>query len=148
MEQYEINSKTIALIPIEENTSKVIEEDNSFIVKMKTMEIIKRSCEYFGSTYLGRHIGTKKLTGISYKSPIIIEESKNIIYFPTSSPRQNECIWISLRHILNYKENNGKSIVFFENGENIEIDVSYNSFDNQYLRATKLESILRKRKLN
>lgn len=147
MNNYEINSNTIALIPINDEKTKVIELNNSFIINMNSMEIIKRSCEFFGSSYLGRHEGTKKLMGISYKSPIIIEESRNIIYFPTTSPRLSKCAWISLKHILNYKGNNNKSIIYFENGAKIEVNVSINSLDNQYLRATKLESILRKRKL-
>ncbi len=146
MKEYEINTNTIALIPVNKECTKVIEEKNTFLVKMSAMKIIKRSCEYFGSSYLGRHEGTKYLTGISHKSPIIIEESRNLIYFPTISPRLENCLWISLRHILKYKEENGKSLIFFENGQKLLVDVSYGSFDNQYLHATKLDSILNKRK--
>ncbi len=147
MNNYEINSKTLILIPVGENVTNVIEEDDEFLVNMNTMKIIERSCEYFGSSYIGRHMGTKVLTGISHKSPIIIEESRNLIYFPTSSPRLSNCIWVCLGKIIDYKEMNKKILVYFENGKKIYIDISYSSFDNQYLRATKLESILRKRKL-
>lgn len=147
MKDYEINSSTIALIPINEEQTKIIEFSNSFIVNMNSMKIIERSCEFFGSSYMGRHEGTKKLIGINYKSPIIIEESRNIIYFPTTSPRLSDCAWFNLNYISNYEDSNGKSLIYLENGENIEIDISVNSFDNQFLRATKLESILRKRKL-
>ena len=114
---------------------------------MNPMKIIERSCEFFGSSYLGRHIGTKVLTGIRYKSPIIIEESNNIIYFPTTSPRLLECIWISLNHIDKYIKKEDKSLIYFINGEKLIINISYESFNNQYLRATKLEYIIRKRKL-
>ena len=148
MNNYEVNTNTIALIPIDVNKTRIIEVEKSFVVNMNCMKIVERSCEYFGSSYFGRHIGTKKLTGISHKSPIIIEESRNLIYFPTTSPRLEECSWFALRYILDYKSNNGKSLIFLENGEKIEVDISIGSFDNQYLRATKLESILRKRKLN
>ena len=143
MNQYEINDSTLALIPIDEKNTKVLEENKSFIVNMNSMNIIKKSCEFFGSSYLGRKGGTKYLT---HKAPIIIEESKNIIYFPTTSPRLKECIWLSLKHIKDYKNNNGKSIVIFENGQAMTLDISYFSLDNQYLRATKLDLILRKRK--
>lgn len=147
MDSYEINSKTIALVPINEIKTRVIEENSTFYVEMNTMRIIERSCEFFGSSYLGRHTGTKVLTGISHKSPIIIEESKNMIYFPTSSPRLKECIWLSLKHIINYEDKNGKSLVLFENGQTLQVNMSYGSFDNQYLRATKLEYMLKKRKV-
>lgn len=111
------------------------------------MKIIENSCEYFGSSYLGRHKGTENLTGINYKSPIIIEETKNIIFFPTISPREKDCSWLSLFYIKNYYNIERKTKVLFDNNENYIFDISYGSFDNQYLRATKLESILRKRKI-
>ena len=147
MNNYIINSNTVALIPIKKELTRILEENYSFIVNENSMKIIENSCRYFGSSYLGRHKGTKTLTGINYKSPIIIEESKNIIYFPTMSPRETMCSWLSLRHIDKYVSKNNKIQVIFENGDKYSFDISYGSFDNQYLRATKLESILRKRKI-
>ena len=144
---YIINSNTVALIPINNKITRVIEKDTSFIINESTMKIIENSCGYFGSSYLGRHKGTKILTGINYKSPIIIEESKNIIFFPTTSPRDINCAWISLYYINRYTKKENKIEVLFENGEKYIFNMSYGSFDNQYLRATKLESILRKRKI-
>ena len=145
MISYEINCDTLALIPVSENETKIVERDNIFIVKMPVMKIIENSCEYFGSSYLGRHEGTKKLIGITHKAPIIIEESKNLIYFPTTSPRLDECMWIGLNNIKTYESKNGKTELLFDNNHKIKIDMSFGSFDNQVLRATKLESVLRKR---
>ena len=85
MISYEINCNTMALIPIDENNTKIIERNKIFIINNNIMDIIKNSCEYFGSSYLGRKEGTKNLTGITHKSPIIIEESNKLIYFPTES---------------------------------------------------------------
>ena len=145
MISYEVNCDTLALIPVSENETKIVERDNIFIVKMPVMKIIENSCEYFGSSYLGRHEGTKKLIGITHKAPIIIEESKNLIYFPTTSPRLDECMWIGLNNIKTYESKNGKTELLFDNNHKIKIDMSFGSFDNQVLRATKLESVLRKR---
>ena len=91
MDNYEINRNTLAIIPISYNKSKVIEKDNVFIINIDPINIIKYSCEYFGSTYEGRHKGTKSIMNITHKSPIIIEESKVLICFPTTSPRLNIC---------------------------------------------------------
>jgi competence protein ComK len=148
MFNYEINCNTVALVPINDNRTRVIEVDNEYIIEMSTLKIIERSCEFFGSSYIGRQQGTKKITGISTKPPIIIEESREIIYFPTMSPRLHNCTWFALKYINNYKNNNGKSLIYLDNGKKIELDISYESFDNQFLRATKLESMLRKRKLS
>ena len=145
MISYEVNCDTLALVPVSENETKVIERNKIFIVNKPVMKIIEDSCEYFGSSYLGRHEGTKKLIGITHKAPIIIEESKNLIYFPTSSPRLLDCIWIGLNNIKTYESNNGQTELLFDNNEKLRINVSFGSFDNQVLRATKLESVLRKR---
>lgn len=145
MISYEINCDTLALIPVSEKETKIIERNNIFNVNNSVMNIIENSCEYFGSSYLGRHEGTKKLIGITHKAPIIIEESKNLIYFPTTSPRLENCIWIALNNIKTYERKNGKTELQFINNQKIRLDISFGSLDNQVLRATKLESVLRKR---
>ena len=101
MSEYEINDDTLAIIPIDEYRSKVIEKSRSFIVEQPPMRIIDKSCRYFGSSYQGRFLGTKNLIGISHKAPIIIEETREIIFFPTNSPRQYNCAWISLKNLQN-----------------------------------------------
>lgn len=146
-ENYEINSSTVAIVPVDSNISQVIELENSFLVNRSTSDIIDDSCKFFGSSYVGRHEGTRNLIGINYKSPIIIEESLELIFFPTVSPRMQNCTWISLNHIEDYKKLEFSSMVSFKNGKKLELEISYGSLENQILRATRLESILRKRKL-
>lgn len=146
MKKYNINENTMAIIPINKNISKIIEKNGKFLVKMNSMSIIKKSCEYFGSSYIGRHEGTKSLIGVKYKSPIIIEESKNIIYFPTISPRLEGCMWISLNNVDNYEKIDRKTKILFINGDDLILDLSYETLNNQYLKATKLDYVLNKRK--
>lgn len=146
-ETYEINKSTCAILPVDENTSRVIEKDDNFIVNKPVQKIIEDSCRYFGSSYLGRYEGTKTLIGFNYKAPIIVEESNELIFFPTSSPRFNRCSWINLKLIKDYQRNNRNAVISFENGYNLEIDISYESLENQIFRATRLESILRTRKM-
>lgn len=148
MDNYEINDETLAIIPINNYKSKVIETNNSFEVDQTPMKIIENSCRYFGSSYDGRFTGTKDLIGITHKAPIIIEESREIIFFPTNSPRLYECAWISLKHLGKYKKNNDSSVIIFNNGDLLDLDISYGSLDNQVLRAARLESVLRLRKNN
>ncbi|MBQ9181698.1 MAG: competence protein ComK [Bacilli bacterium] len=145
-ETYEINSSTLAIVPITEGISKIIEEDNVFTVSKSPTEIIDDSCKYFGSSYQGRFEGTKRLTGINYKSPIIIEETRNIIFFPTSSPRFHNCTWVALNQIDNFEKIKNNSVITFKSGQLLKLEISYGSLENQILRATRLESILKKRK--
>lgn len=147
LEQYEINPSTMAIIPISQLVSKVVEEEGVYLVKKTPTEIIEDSCSFFGSSYAGRLEGTKTLLGISYKAPIIIEESMELIFFPTSSPRFDACYWISIAHLKQYKRQDLGSMIEFQNGETLLLHLSYGSLQNQVLRATRLQVVLRSRKL-
>lgn len=146
MLNYEINRKTLAIIPINSKKTKIIEEDNIFIIDKNSMKIIDYGCRFFGSSYEGRVRGTKNLLKINSKIPIIVEESSRLIFFPTESPRNEKCIWISLNKINDYEqEDKNISIIKFTCGKEIKINVSYQILDNQILRATRLEIIILKR---
>ncbi len=142
MDNYEINSSTLAIIPLGEDVSEVYETEAKYVISKSPNAIIKDNCEFYGSSYDGRCKGTKKLTGIKSKFPIIIEESRNIIFFPTSSVRSNENTWIALNNIKTYSEKDLNSKVTFKNNENLDLDISYYSLDNQICRAHMLNSKL------
>jgi len=144
-DSYEINRGTLIIIPVTDKISQVIEENDQFLVRKSTTKIIDDSCKYFGSSYLGRKEGTKKLIGVNYKAPIIVCETGGIIFFPTSSPRFDHCFWISLNNVKDYLKNkDNKGIISFKNGKEIELDLSYFILENQIYRATMLESKLMK----
>ena len=147
MKEYEINSSTLAIVPIDDKISKVYEENDEYIVQKSSNSIIKENCEFYGSSYEGRCIGTKSLTGIKTKYPIIIEESRNIIFFPTSSTRTKQSTWIALNKIKNYNKKEYNSQILFKNEEKIDLDISIYSLENQIIRATMLKSKLYERKL-
>lgn len=147
MEDYEINSTTLAIIPLGINISKVYEEEEEYIINKSANGIIKDNCEFYGSSYEGRCIGTKSLTGIKSKCPIIIEESRNIIFFPTSSTRNKQSSWIALNKIKEINKNNFNSEILFKNNNKLDLDISINSLENQIVRATMLKSKLYERKL-
>ena len=143
---YEITFDTQVILPMDSKSSKIIENNESYVVNVTPMQILEHSCEYFGSSFDGRREGTKKLLGITHKSPIIVEESRKIIFFPTTSPEKEECIWINLDKIDKYyKKTNKTSEILFKNGDKVEFDVSIGSLTNQILRATRLKFILEER---
>ena len=107
---------------------------------------MEHSCEYFGSSYEGRKDGTRKLLGITHKSPIIVEESRKMIFFPTISPEKEDCIWINLEKIENYyRLDKQLSAIKFKNGDILELNISFGSLSNQILRASRLKYILEER---
>ncbi len=147
MENYEINSSTLAIIPLDSNNSKVYEEEDSYIVNQSSNSIIKRNCEFYGSSYEGRCVGTKSLTGIKSKFPIIIEESRNIIFFPTTSSRTQQSCWIALNKIKKYNKKSYYSEIEFKNNRKLDLDISYYSLENQICRSIILKSKLYERKM-
>ena len=76
LNEYEINSATQAIIPLDEDKAMVYEEEGEYIVDKPANQIINYNCNFYGSSYDGRLIGTKEILGVSSKAPIIIEESK------------------------------------------------------------------------
>ena len=95
MDYYEINADTLCILPIDEKTSFIYEKEDNFIGNMSCIEIIKRSCLFFGSSYEGRKNASSSLLNATYKLPIIIEESNQLIFFPTNSSKNSKCVWIS-----------------------------------------------------
>ena len=85
MFSYEINNNTFALLPLTNTSTKVLEKDNIFVVENNIMNIIKDSCEYYGSSYKGRLKASKSMLDCSYKLPILVEESTFLIFFPIAT---------------------------------------------------------------
>lgn len=147
MDSYEINKDTVALIP-KNNQTIVYEVDKSFVVNKSPLKIEEESCEYFGSSLEGRQVGTSKLVGFTHKVPVIIEESFNIIFFPTLSPKNEECSWISYSHVFKPDKFKDKTIVELKNGKKILLNVSSAIIDNQLYRCSRLKDMLEVRKIN
>ena len=147
MKNYEINEGTKAIISLGENKSKVLEDNYEYIINNSSYEIINHSCKYFGSSLEGRRESTKSLLGFSYKVPIIVDEYRNLIFFPTNDYNSDNCIWLSISKIKDleyYKYNSTK--VIFKDGKSIIIPISHYSIQNQIYRATRLDLIMRDRK--
>lgn len=146
LDSYFINRATCAIIPIDKEVSEVYELNDSYIVDKSVKEIIDESCKYFGCSYKGRYEGSKKVLNMNYKLPIVVEEFHNLIFFPTSSPRFHECIWLSLNNISTYERQDKETKIIFNSEREMILDISYYSVENQIFRATMLESLLRKRR--
>ena len=148
MEQdiYEITTRTCALVAKSENETEVIEENNIFTINKPITQILKESCEYYGSSLEGRIQGSKTLLGMCYKLPIIIESSSEIIFFPTMSPFNERCSWLSIKHIKEYKASDNNVIVKFRGNQKKTFPITYEALENQMFRASKLMLLIRNRR--
>jgi len=145
--KYEFNRGTLAIVPNEKESSLVYEDDERYIVNNHPYKIMEDSCKYFGSSYKGRKEGARDILGAEYKVPIILEDSSNLIVFPTTSPLADDCVWISLHRLKKFERidvNNTK--IIFDNDKEIIVPCSYRTIENQVSRASRLDLIMRKRK--
>lgn len=147
MREYEINEGTLAVISIDNKKSKVMEDSNNYIVEKSSFDVMDHSCKYFGSSYEGRKQGSKDVIGANYKLPIIVEDGRNLVFFPTTSIEDEDCMWIAVNKIKKYEQMDFNTTkITFTNNQNIIVPLSYRSIQNQIFRATRLSYILNERK--
>ena len=147
MEKYEINKNTAAIIGLDNGCSKAIEEKRDYYINDTSYSIMEHSCRYFGCTYQGRLMGSKYILGTKYKVPIIVEESNNIIFFPTTDIENPQCMWISLNWFDRVEEDDdGNTYIYLKNGKKISTKISKNSIENQALKSIKLNFLISNRK--
>lgn len=144
--EYEINSKTNAIIGISKKGSIILEGEREIYSTHIPQEIIERNCEYGGSTFNGRLKNSQLHLGKKYKLPIVISEIKETVMFPTKSYYDDTCCWISLNNIVKYEEVDKKVCIYFKEGKPQIFDISLETLEIGVLRASKLLLILKIRK--
>lgn len=139
---YLINENTCALVPIKQTVTKIIENNKEYRVNCDIYTIVNNSCKFYGSSYNGRIEGSKNLLGKIYKIPIIIDERNNITFFPTTSPRLSNNMWIAFNNILELKKKDKNTLILFKTGKKFIIRIPYNQIYNQMVKASLLNSVL------
>jgi competence protein ComK len=144
MNNYVINRDTLAILPNGKGKSLVYDGLEVYEVNMSPTLLIKRNCLLNGSSYEGRLKSSDYLINCKYKTPILVNDKHNLIFFPTNSTRLQTCSWISCGIIVKiYRSERGTSILF-NTDVVITINISFYVIYNQYLRAVNLDSKLRK----
>lgn len=147
MEKYLINNNTLMIIPFLNGKSKVIEKYITYIINQSPLDIIDKSCKSYGSSYFGRCDSTYFMTGVKYKCPIIISEVNEIIMFPTSSAKKQECIWINYNAIKNYYSVSTNCVeLLLINDAKYQLEISSRIISNQIFKSSRLDSILKSKK--
>ncbi|MFD1739145.1 competence protein ComK [Bacillus salitolerans] len=148
LKEYEISPYTMAVLPeVTERGlySRIMEIETSYIVAMKPIEIMDRSCRFFGSSLQGRREGTREIMGITHKAPIVIDPSNYIYFFPTLSPSREQCAWISHAYVKSIKATEHQTTLQFSNHELIDLSISKGSLENQLYRTAQLRATLSSR---
>lgn len=100
---YEVTPLTMAVLykKNEQGNIKtsVLEETREYIVHSTPTKVIDHACKFFGSSLKGRLEGTKDISKITHKAPVAIDPSSGMYFFPTASPMNKKCSWISHSHV-------------------------------------------------
>lgn len=140
--QYQIHEETMYIVSVNNNgnvESRIGETyGDSLECRITPNKIIERNCRNHSQNYSARKDLSKTLTNITSKIPVIVDLFGVYIYFCTHSDRVHENNWFNIKHIQAYWDNKGMTRIQFSNNEELEVDISYSSFNNQYLNALKL----------
>ena len=140
---YQVTSKTLALIPYNRKT-KIIEEQDSFFINVSLQHILITNCYLNNTSYSELLSKCSSILNTKAKVPLLFGQNKNLILFPTHSPRNKECKWLVLNNILNYHQYLDKTILEFTNHQKITIALNYSKFDKQVVKAMRLEKFFQK----
>ncbi len=142
---YEVSKRTLAVIPNGNRRCKVLEERATYNINKTSFKVIEHSCEYFGVSYQSRLKGSQKFIKSRYKTPILVEETSRLVFIPVSSTTRGNTLWINYNNIKDFYPSKNKkkiTIIRFMNGYKMEVPVSYYSFNNQFLKASRLSAVV------
>jgi len=143
-EIYTVNENTIAFIPSYDGVggfkTTILEIDGFKECHLNPVELVDQNLRFFGSSLKGASEGTRYILGEGNMYPVIMNLKHQLVWFPSISPKKNDCVWLALNHIKSYKQNKNQSTkIIFTNGSSLNIDVSYSAFDKRMNRAYALK---------
>ncbi|MCP8617472.1 competence protein ComK [Salirhabdus salicampi] len=149
---YMINRNTMALFPNYhvEYPTLVIEQDRQFYCQQPSLQLIDQSCIQGGSTYVGRKKAMVKMLRTNQKLPIPINPDRSIYLFPSKSPNDYSCEWISFFHITDFQPlpaDDKKTIITFSNGLEKEVDIPIDKMKRQFVLAGCAVALLNRDRL-
>lgn len=143
MENYIITNNTVAVLK-KKNKTIIYDVDNVRVINKNIKRILEYNCNFYGSSLNGRKKCAEKLLNIHYKIPIIIDN--NIILLQLSGIKNDECLFLILNKIIDYKYLNNNLSIFCVNNHLFNCVISKNSFEKILINSIKLNNILKWRK--
>jgi len=142
----EVTPETMAIITHVDKdgnpASQIFEEEANYIVQRSPTKVIEQACKFFGSSLRGRQEGTRDVCRINYKAPIAIDPLSGMYFFPTTSPANISCSWLSHSHIENVIKAGKGTEIIFKNSQRVLLNISYGSIQNQIQRTAQFRYIL------
>lgn len=145
MEKYIISNNTIALLKLNKKTI-IFDVDNTYVFNKNINCILDESCIYYGSSLKGRVSSIKKILNESYKIPILIDDTNNLVLIQLNSPRKKCCLYLMVNKIYDYKENKNLLDILCMNNIIFRVNISKNILEKMLLKSLKINNILFLRK--
>ncbi|WP_368653324.1 competence protein ComK [Ornithinibacillus sp. 4-3] len=101
-------------------------------------QIISYNCMKNHSSMEGRETAARHVLRTNSKLPISVNPSLGIYLFPTTSPRNPQCVWLSYYHIDFFKQVDELTYIHFQDGTNLHISISERTLDQQYKKTSQL----------
>lgn len=139
-----VDENTMAFIPTFDGTgiikTSILEVDSLKECHLNPLELVDRNLMLFGSSLKGASEGTRYILGKVNMYPVIMNLKHLLVWFPTMSPKKNDCVWLALDHIKSYKKHNNQSTeIQFTNGSSLNLQISYRTFEKRMHRAYTLK---------
>jgi len=143
VENYIINNKSIAIIKKKGKTI-IFDVDKCRVINKNIKVVLDNNCSFYGSSLEGRKKSAKKLLNLHYKAPIVV--TNNIILIQLNSIRNEDCIFLVLNKIVDYKVDEKFLKILCINKYEIKAKISKNSFERLLINAIKLNNQLKWKK--
>ena len=98
-----------------------------------TLEVLFALCLQYGATYEGRRSATIKILNVKQKVPILL--SKQILLFPTHSPKQKECVWVNYYAIASIERYHHETLILLNDTSKLIVKSSIRSIKEQIKRC-------------
>lgn len=118
--------------------SKIIEENNVIYSKYSPIEILYENCEDYGASLQGRFDIAKKILGSKTKLPLPVFPFSGLYFFPTTSMKNDECIWISYYHIQDLGKVKNQVYIRLRDKTILQVKTSLNQLDRQRKRTSQV----------
>jgi competence protein ComK len=123
--------------------TRVIEGNQSFLVRMSPEQLINKTLLRLGSSFRGALESSKEVLGPMNMYPIKVNSSLGVWLFPTKSYKCPGCVWFSLLHFKKtIAKGLGKTEVLLSFGHSIEIEMKERPFTNRVHKAEQLRGII------
>lgn len=134
---YIINEQTQAIAVMKSNyyRTQVYELYDTLCIEEPPLTILENSCDSYGyPLYSLRKVIAEKLDRKS-KLPIPVSPPRGMFFVPTTSSRNDQCVWVSFYHVSNYFQCKNKLNIVLRGGQLISTDISLNQFKLQLKRT-------------